>query len=157
MVTELGGRVTRPRLFWLAVYTSARSEQAFSWSSAMGNTKPSSDWPLNRGAGHRESCWLGRDGRPMGMLWRCFRKRSLSAVPGRISRFPPSSCGLFGNCILPQRSCWLPSAPCLSVTRSVSHCFPVCRGYSGCIPLARRSPAQSSSSDVAAEILGPGQ
>lgn len=80
MMTEARGRITR--LFWLAVHTSVRSEQAFSWSYTMGNTRPSSDWPFNRGAGHRAAGWAGMEDQ-----WeRCgaaFESEAYPRAPGR--------------------------------------------------------------------------
>lgn len=78
-----------------------------------------------------ESCWLGWNGRPMGALWRCFRKRILPEGTWESQRvWPRSSCGLLGNCVLLRRSCRLLSASCPSVTVPVFQCLPVCRGDS---------------------------
>lgn len=63
MAIELEGGLTRPPLFWLAIYMSVRSTGKSDWSYAMESTYSPLIGFLVEGVGHRRTCWLaGREG-----------------------------------------------------------------------------------------------
>lgn len=101
-----------------------------------GKHIPSPDWPLNRGVGHRETCWLAGMENQWKRCGAAFESEACPTATGRGGRLLRSLCGVFGNCALPQPSC--PLYPHPRHASGVSECLQVCCGDSGCSLLVWR-------------------